>query len=285
MPGNACDPTFVGNAVIVSLGSSKALARRLFPRAYETVQVHKMGRELATEGSVWAQNALSDAVLSAVIRRSLSLTSTAIDIGAAHGRFAREMAHVARRGSVLAIEPVPTLNAQLKRIFRSKGHVSVLPYAVGQENKQTDFWICDSNVGLSGLAATHAARQSGTVQAITVPVRTLDSITAGFASIDLIKIDVEGGEYDVLCGAEDTLSTHHPIIAFECTSHADEYENSPNDVFELLARQDYEVFPPTGYLRGTQPLSQEYFLESINGGHEIFFFAQHPSEPSGRSTR
>ena len=284
MPEKACEPTFVGNTVIVSLNSTKALARRLFPRAYETMQIHRMGQKLATEGSAWAHNALNDAVLSAVIRKSLSTTSTAIDVGAAHGRFAREMAHVAKHGAVLAIEPVPTLTARLERMFRSHTNVSVLPYAAGKENKQTDFWVCDSNVGLSGLAATQAALESGTVQVIKVPVRTVDSITTDLASIDLIKIDVEGGEYDVMCGAKNTLSKHRPIIAFECTGHADEYEVSPNDVFELLDRLDYEVFEPTGYLRGTQPLSQEYFVESINGGHEFFFFAEHPCGSSGGST-
>jgi len=242
-----------------------------------------MGRKLATEGSPWAHNALNDAVLSAVIRESLSTTSTALDVGAAHGRFAREMARVAKHGSVLAIEPVPSLNARLERMFRSNTNVSVLPYAVGKENKQTDFWVCDSNVGLSGLATTQAALESGTVQAIKVPVRTVDSITTNLANIDLIKIDVEGGEYDVLHGAENTLSKYRPILAFECTWHANEYTASPNDVFELLVRLDYEVFEPTGYLRGTQPLSQQYFVESIHGGHEFFFFAQHQSESSGAS--
>lgn len=262
---------------IMSLNSSKALARRLFPRTYEKLQIHRMGWKLATEGSAWAQNALNDAILSTVIRSKLSPTSTAIDIGAAHGRFAREMAQVAIRGSILAIEPVPARNTQLQGIFRSSSNVSVLPYAVGRESNLSDFWVCDSNTGLSGLTATSAARRTGTVRAITVPVRTLDSIAMSYEQIDLIKIDVEGGEYDVLLGSANTLSHHNPIVAFECTMHADQVAASPANVFEILARYGYEVFEPIGYLRGTEPLSKDYFVESIAGDHEFFFFAQHPS--------
>ncbi|MDA9802769.1 FkbM family methyltransferase [bacterium] len=233
---------------------------------------------MATEGSEWAQNALNDAILSTVIRRCLSSTSTALDVGAAHGRFAGEMSRVATDGYVLAIEPVPALNTYLRRIFRSKTNVVILPCAIGRENTQTNFWICDSNVGLSGLAVTNAARESGDMRLITVPVKTIDSIAADFKSIDLIKIDVEGGEYDVLLGAQETLSDHRPIVAFECTGHAEGYDTRPEETFRLFARLGYQLFTPTGYLRSSRSLSEQFFVECITGGHEFFFFAAHPGD-------
>ena len=239
-----------------------------------------MGRELVTKGSPWAQNALNDAILSEVIRKRLSPTSTAVDIGAAHGRFTKEMARVSSHGAILAIEPVPSLNAQLQRIFRNHATVSVLEYAIGKEDAHTDFWVCAADVGLSGLTETKAARDKGDVHQITVQVKTLDSVTKHYDNIDFIKIDVEGGEFDVLLGGQETLTQHQPIVAFECATHTDQYATSPSEIFRLLTRLGYKIFDPIAFLRGGRPLPQQYFCESVTGGHEFFFFGQHtPTSP------
>ena len=45
----------------------------------------------------------------------------------------------------------------------------------------------------------------------TLAVQTMRLDSLGIVP-DLIKIDVEGNEYSVLCGARETLRAHHPIV-------------------------------------------------------------------------
>jgi hypothetical protein len=51
---------------------------------------------------------------------------------------------------------------------------------------------------------------------------TLDDATARFGPPDLVKLDVEGCEFDALCGAQNTLTEHRPHLIVE--THSAELE-------------------------------------------------------------
>ncbi|MEP7236284.1 MAG: FkbM family methyltransferase, partial [Ferruginibacter sp.] len=54
---------------------------------------------------------------------------------------------------------------------------------------------------------------SGTENKITAQCQSIDGlINEGYDKPDIIKIDVEGAEYDVLVGARNTLEQYHPNI-------------------------------------------------------------------------
>jgi FkbM family methyltransferase len=56
----------------------------------------------------------------------------------------------------------------------------------------------------------------GSGEIINVPVRTLDDFVAGGGPVpQLVKIDVEGGEYEVLCGGQNLFATNRPLIIAE----------------------------------------------------------------------
>ena len=57
---------------------------------------------------------------------------------------------------------------------------------------------------------------TGTGEIITVPAITLDDfIAAGGPAPQLVKIDVEGGEYEVLCGGASLFTHQRPLIIVE----------------------------------------------------------------------
>jgi FkbM family methyltransferase len=56
----------------------------------------------------------------------------------------------------------------------------------------------------------------GTGEIMSVPAITLDDFVAGGGAVpQVIKIDVEGGEYEVLCGGTNLFTSHRPLIIVE----------------------------------------------------------------------
>jgi len=66
-----------------------------------------------------------------------------------------------------------------------------------------------------------------------IEIRTLDSYNL---APDLIKIDVQGFDYNVLIGATTTIKSHHPVIIIES-----ETKESRNSIGEFLSQQGYAV--------------------------------------------
>jgi FkbM family methyltransferase len=87
-------------------------------------------------------------------------------------------------------------------------------------------WSCTHSEGISfrrgrtvksqgGVEATNSPLLGGG-EVIHVPAITLDDfIAAGGPLPHLVKIDVEGGEYQVLCGGAKLFATHKPLIIAE----------------------------------------------------------------------
>jgi len=76
------------------------------------------------------------------------------------------------------------------------------------------------------------------VSNISIPVVALDDYFSENEKISLLKIDVEGAEFDVLRGAERVLKTCSPLLVFECENR--HFENgSVNDVFAYLTSLGY----------------------------------------------
>jgi len=77
---------------------------------------------------------------------------------------------------------------------------------------------------------------------------TLDSFCRreGIGSVDFIKMDVEGGEYDVLRGARDTLSANPSLVmVFEHTREGCSRAGStPVAIAELLAQHGFHLYAP-----------------------------------------
>ena len=149
-------------------------------------------------------------------------STVAYDIGAHLGLFALGMAKcVGPNGVVLAFEPDPESASRLREnIVRNglQGRVQVVEAAVWSH----------SGDGLIPFRRGSRARSHGGVEAdgsravlatgevIKVPVVTLDEfIQRGHPVPQLMKIDVEGGEYHVLRGASDLLRDRRPIVVID----------------------------------------------------------------------
>lgn len=126
-----------------------------------------------------------------------------------------------------------------------------------QANGWSNVVVCDEAVGARagsarlGIASSanegknSAARLERFPRAVTVPVVTLDERvpSLGLTRVDVIKIDVEGMEFDVLAGARTILQTSGPKLVFELTpDYVRSVGHEVSDVLGLLGDLGYELF-------------------------------------------
>jgi FkbM family methyltransferase len=134
-----------------------------------------------------------------------------IDVGANVGVYVHALN---RRGArVEAFEPQPACSAVLQAYAASNPHVRVHPVALGSASSMATLSIPIDRGRLVRGSATLRTIATAGCERMAVPVRTLDSFE--FDRVDAIKIDVEGGELDVLRGATATLERARPLLLVE----------------------------------------------------------------------
>ncbi len=147
------------------------------------------------------------------IEQFLQDGQTFIDIGANKGDYSLLSAKlVGSSGKVIAFEPEPTNCTWLRKSiglneFRS---IQLFEMALSDKDGSNTLYLGKKS-GWHTLKQDVRNRNKGQIPVVT---RRLDSVleSIGCTKVDMMKIDVEGGELEVLKGAERTLSVNHGII-------------------------------------------------------------------------
>jgi FkbM family methyltransferase len=155
------------------------------------------------------------------LERFLRPGMTYVDVGANIGVYVLLAAKsVGATGRVVAIEALPRLQAFLVDNLSMNGLLDralILPFAAADKAGDLTFHDFDRYIG-SGTASQAIARQRerrflDRPRMLTIPARTLSTLLgeAEIQRADLIKIDVEGLEWEVLQGARDFLREQRDI--------------------------------------------------------------------------
>ena len=237
----------------------RQLGKRVATRLGVSQKLQRQAKELVTPGL--KRDRLDNEHLLLLMAFSLSPDSNCIDVGAHTGDVLREMARLAPAGRHMAFEPLPDLYEQLVRDFPG---VDVRSAALSSEEGETTFTYVKSNPGYSGFRErAYPGRER--IEKLVVRRECLDSILPEDYVPRLIKIDVEGAEYEVMKGAIDTISRHRPIIYFEHgEGSTDHYGVGPAQVHELLTRDaGMRIFDVDGRGPYTQAAFEDVFTEPI----------------------
>ena len=143
-----------------------------------------------------------------------------LDVGAHFGLWSvYAAAIVGRTGKVLAFEPSPAF-AVLRENAALNSTVQAFQYGLGAQDGEATFF--DQGTASSGSFVNDVTKMNERYQPTvpiggnTVEIRALDTLTAEFGvRPDLIKVDVEGFEYEVMRGAENVLQKVRPIMLIE----------------------------------------------------------------------
>ena|SRR5579862_6470282 len=174
---------------------------------------------------------------------------TVIDIGAHHGFYTLLASRkVGPNGHVLAFEPSPRERRKLLRHLRLNWcrNVRVESSALGSAQGETDmFVVVGHQTGCNSLRPPNTHEPTYTVR---VPILTLDACLerAKIHRVDFVKLDVEGGESEVLKGATSLLE-RLPRPSFMC--EVQEIRTGPwgypaREIIEFLRARGFHWFAP-----------------------------------------
>jgi FkbM family methyltransferase len=201
-----------------------------------------------------------DAHLAALLRETLGGDDRVVDVGAHRGDFLTLAYQHAPRGAHVAVEALPDFAARLRARFPQ---AVVVECAVGAAPGHARFFRPVSMPAWSGLRQQEYPGETE-VDVIEVAVRTLDDVVPAGDPVKLLKIDVEGGERDVLLGARGLLARDRPVVYFEYAHvHADPHGVAPADLHDTLAAAGYELFS----LSGDGPHDAARFAELARASH------------------
>jgi FkbM family methyltransferase len=206
------------------------------------------------------------------IIKGIGSHANCIDIGAHKGDILRYLLKFAPSGKQFAFEPLPDFYEVLQSKFGKQ--CSIYPYALGNSHREISFNYVISNPAYSGLKKRTYDRPHEDDTTITVQQRRLDDIIPEDIPIKLMKIDVEGGEFDVLRGAEKILARCHPIIIYEQgIGGSDVYGTTPEVFFDFMTSFGYKISLMEYYLMKKNPFTKSDYCAQFNNGYNFYFVA------------
>jgi FkbM family methyltransferase len=182
----------------------------------------------------------------------LDLTGDVVfDIGANIGRHAIPLAQqVGLEGTIHAFEPIPKIRGQLVANAELAGvnNIIVYPFALANVPARVQFHYIPNLPEESGIKARREYNAPpDTAQLIDLYTHRLDDLCPA-SEMAFMKIDIEGGELDMLKGATKVLRSARPIVAFECGAASFlGYHDTPEEIFSLFKNIGFSVYSILGH--------------------------------------
>ena len=176
------------------------------------------------------------------ILKNVKKGDSVLDIGAHKGGYLYWLRKsIGAKGSLVALEPQPSLFQYLKIAIGELGYNNIDLHHAGASSENTHLKLyVPKKEGLTSPGATFEDRKDiSKGHFIEVPVHKLDELLKGRKkAINFIKLDVEGHELEVFKGAYDILTNDKPTLLFECENR---HLNKINvvDVFDYLISLDF----------------------------------------------
>jgi FkbM family methyltransferase len=183
-----------------------------------------------------------------LIRISLKPGGVALDIGANIGlQSIRMSACAGDSGIVYAFEPLSYLQEKFNKniILNRAGNVRLFPFALSNIESEADFNV-SRNSWNQGTFSIGSIGKGSEIQHVLIRIADELPEIKSLNRLDLVKIDVEGFEYQVLLGLNQTLKKHKPRIIFEYDSN---YwlsnDQDINNCFIFLRTLGYTIYQIT----------------------------------------
>ena len=227
------------------------------------IQVVKSTRLMRT---LFRHRVLAGAEHRHVLSRNMN---TVVDIGANRGQFALAVRQWKPGARVISFEPLPGPASIFRKVFSGDDRVLLHEAAIGPLPEQRAMHVSakDDSSSLLPISSVQTAMFPGTGEIATTEVRVgpLEEFVKAeeLRSPAMLKLDVQGFEYEALIGCESMLSNFDWVYC-EC-SFVEFYSGQKQaaDVIEWLAARGYGlcgVFSPA-YDKTGQAVQADFLFQ------------------------
>lgn len=171
-----------------------------------------------------------------------------VDVGANDGYYTLFAAQrVGPEGRVVSVEPSSRERGHLERNLARNDidNVTIVPAALGAAEGHADLRLAHGVHTGHNTLGSFAHDDVVPARVERVPLETLDTMVArlGLTHVDVVKIDVEGGEANVIAGARGVLTKMRPVLMMEMSDGALRAQGSSEaELLGFLWRENgYEV--------------------------------------------
>lgn len=226
--------------------------------------------------SYWVNGAhsLSSLELISGVKKISSSLGTIIDVGANKGQFAAASRLFFPNTAILCFEPHPLVFKKLENNVKDLTNILTFNTALGSEEKQLDFLINDYDLASSFFKPSEIQILNfpNTInqKSIKVNVTRLDKLLINkIERPSLLKIDVQGFEFEVIKGSLGILSQIDYILLE--MSLQPMYEGEPlfDEVNDFLRTMGFKIKTVLGMLQGKSGVTLQidaFYKRKTNNG-------------------
>jgi len=168
-----------------------------------------------------------------------------LDIGANMGFYSVGAALTNKSVAVIAFEPNPMIRKTLEynaTLNDVGGSITFLEIALS-DFRGTETFSVPAFTGSGGGSLRNLHPEEGAPNEFNVKVERLDMFRDQTIGTDLIKIDVEGAEYNLLMGGLATIKENRPTVVIELLRKwMKPFGSAPNDVVKVMFENGYLCF-------------------------------------------
>jgi FkbM family methyltransferase len=169
-----------------------------------------------------------------------------LDVGANFGLYTVWAARqVGRTGKVISLEPSTRDYDRLQYNVRlnSLKNVQALPVGASDSNRMAKFHISGDDAPGQNTLGGFVYQDVSEKQTVDIQLKKIDDILSELRveHVDVVKIDVEGHEYNVLKGMRSVLERDHPVLVVETQEQSLQKQNSTTQqIFDFLLSLGYQ---------------------------------------------
>jgi FkbM family methyltransferase len=198
------------------------------------------------------------------LKKMVKETWNIMDVGANIGTTALTFAQLVPKGKVIAFEPNSTNfkrlseNASLNKTI----NVSLNNVGLGHKEEQVKLYVIDdTNPGMNRILNNSAMVNE--LNSEVINIKRLDDFIEKekITHLDLIKIDVEGYEFNVLKGAEKILNDFKPVLFIEVNdANISQNGSSAKELITHLQQKKYAIYIAENMqkIEGDEPLQNRH---------------------------
>lgn len=146
---------------------------------------------------------------------------TVLDIGANVGATALYFSRIFPNARIYAFEPAPDNFAVLQKNVANCDRIRAFNFALGAQDATLELFASDNPINFGGYSL-HAAG-SDTSKKVSIPVRNVAAVLKEIAldTVDVIKVDTEGAEWDILTAFPESVLRSAEYITGELHGNRD----------------------------------------------------------------